>query len=59
LKKSKTSHLDYSSQIEGDIMQSHEKNQNVKKEMKNQDSMGKTNFSLSTMSLSPWAILAT
>jgi hypothetical protein len=29
------------------------------KKVKNQDSMGKTNFFLSTLSFSPWAILAT
>jgi hypothetical protein len=31
----------------------------VKKKVKSQDSMGKTNFFLSTMPLSPWAGLAT
>jgi hypothetical protein len=56
LKKSKTSHLDCRCHIEGDIMQNHEKNQ---KKLKNQDSMGKTNFFLSTMPFSPWAVLAT
>jgi hypothetical protein len=36
-------------------MQNHE----PKKKVKNQDSMGKTNFFLSTLSFSPWAVLAT
>jgi hypothetical protein len=31
----------------------------VNKKVKNQDSMGKTNFFLSTLPFSPWAILAT
>jgi hypothetical protein len=30
-----------------------------KKKVKNQDSMGKTNFFLSTLPFSPWAVLAT
>jgi hypothetical protein len=30
-----------------------------RKKVKNQDSMGETNFFLSTMPLSPWAVLAT
>jgi hypothetical protein len=30
-----------------------------KKEVKNQDSMGKTNFFHSTLSFSPWAVLST
>jgi hypothetical protein len=29
------------------------------KKVENQDSMGKTNFFLSTMHFSPWAVLAT
>jgi hypothetical protein len=29
------------------------------KEVKNQDSMGKTNFFLSTLPFNPWAVLAT
>jgi hypothetical protein len=48
-------HLDHSGHIEGDIMHNHEQ----KNKMKNQDSMGKTNFFLSTLPFSPWAILAT
>ena len=31
----------------------------MKKKVKNQDSMGKTNFFLSTQSFSPWVVLAT
>jgi hypothetical protein len=31
----------------------------VKKKVKNQDPMGKTNFFLSTLFFSPWAVLAT
>jgi hypothetical protein len=58
LKKSKTSHVDRSGDIEGDIMQNHEQKRKVKK-VKNQDSMGKSNFFLSTMPFGLWAILAT
>jgi hypothetical protein len=58
LKKIKTSHLDHSGHIQGDIMQNHEQKKNLKK-VKNQDSMGKTIFFLSTLPFSPWAILAT
>jgi hypothetical protein len=36
-------------------MQNHEKKEEVKK-VKNQDSMGKSNFFLSTLSFSPWAV---
>jgi hypothetical protein len=43
LKKIKSSHLDRSGHIEGDIMQNHEQKKKVKK-VKIQDSMGKTNF---------------
>jgi hypothetical protein len=50
-KNLKTSHLDCSNHIEGDIMQNHEKEEG--KRSKNQDSMGKTNFFLSTMLVSP------
>jgi hypothetical protein len=57
-KKSKTSHLDRSSHIEGDIMQNHEPKKKVKK-VKKQDFMGKTNFFLSTLPFSPWAVSAT
>jgi hypothetical protein len=39
-------------------MQNDEQKKKVKK-MKNQDSMGKTNFFLSTLLFSPWAVLAT
>jgi hypothetical protein len=49
-KKSKTSHLDCSSHIEGDVMQNYEQKKKLKK-IKNQDSMGKTNYFLSTLSL--------
>jgi hypothetical protein len=58
LKKSKTSHSYHSSHVEDDIMQNHEQNKKVKK-VKNQDSIGKTNFFLSTMPFSPWAASAT
>jgi hypothetical protein len=42
-------------------MQNHEQKKKMKKvkKVKNQDSMGKTNFFLSTLPFSPWAILAT
>jgi hypothetical protein len=56
--KSKTSCLDHSSHIESDIMQNHEGKKKWKK-VKNQDSMGNTNFFLSTLPFSPWAVLAT
>jgi hypothetical protein len=39
-------------------MQNHEQKEKVKK-VKNQDSMGKTNFFLNTLPFSPWAVLAT
>jgi hypothetical protein len=39
-------------------MQNHEKKKRVKK-VENQDSMGKTNFFLSTLPFSPWVVLAT
>jgi hypothetical protein len=39
-------------------MQNHEQKKKVKK-VKNQDSMGKTNFFLSTLAFSPWVVLAT
>jgi hypothetical protein len=54
----KTSHSDCSGHIEGDIMQNHEQ-QKKWKEVKNQDSMGKTNFFLSTLPFSPWVASAT
>jgi hypothetical protein len=54
-KKSKTSHSDHSSHIEGDVMQNHEQN----KKVENQDFMGKTNYFLRTLPFSPWAVSAT
>jgi hypothetical protein len=39
-------------------MQNHEQKNKMKK-VKNQASMGKTNFFLSTLPFNPWAILAT
>jgi hypothetical protein len=57
-KNKKTLHSDLSSHIKDGIMQDHEQKQKVKK-VKNQYSMGKNNFFLSTMSFSPWAILPT
>jgi hypothetical protein len=54
-KNKKTSYLDHNSHNEGDIMQNHEQ----KKRVKNQDSMGKTNFFLSTLPFNPWAVSAT
>jgi hypothetical protein len=39
-------------------MQNHEQKKKVKK-VKNQDSMGKKPFFLSTLPFSPWAVLAT
>jgi hypothetical protein len=40
-------------------MQNHEQKKKEKKKVKNQDFMGKTNFFLSTLPFSPWAVLAT
>ena len=57
-KKSKTSHLDRSGHIEGDIMQNHEQKEKVKKSEKPRFN-GKTKFFLITMPFSPWAVLAT
>jgi hypothetical protein len=57
-KKSKTSHFDHRGHIKGDIMQNLEQKKKVKK-VKIQDSMGKTNFFLSTLLDSPLAVLAT
>jgi hypothetical protein len=51
-KKSKTSHLDHSGHIDGDIMQNHEQKKKVKKSEKPRF-MGKTNFFLSTLPFSP------
>jgi hypothetical protein len=57
-KKSKTSHSNCSGHFEDDIMQNHgQKKKSEKSE--NQDSMDKTNFFLSTVPFSPWAISAT
>jgi hypothetical protein len=58
LEKNQKLHFDCSSHIEGDIVQNHEQNKKVEKS-KNQDSMGKTNFFLSTLPFNPWAISAT
>jgi hypothetical protein len=44
-KKTKTSHLDHSGHIEGDVMQNHEQKKKVKKS-ENQDFVGKTNYFL-------------
>jgi hypothetical protein len=57
-KKSKNSHSNHSSHIEGDIMQNHEQKEKWKK-LKIQDSMDKRNFFLSTLTFSPWAVSAT
>jgi hypothetical protein len=51
----KTSNSNHNSHTKGDIMQNHEQ----KKEVKKQDSIGKTNFFLSTLPFSPWAVSAT
>jgi hypothetical protein len=50
--------LNHSGHIEGGIMQNHEPKKKVKK-VKNQDSMGKTNFFLSTLPFNLWAVSAT
>jgi hypothetical protein len=57
-KNSKTTHLDRNNHIEVNIMQNHEQKKKWKK-VKNQDFMGKKNFFLSTLPLSPWAVSAT
>ena len=56
-KKSKTSHLDFSGHIEGDIMYDYEKKK--WKKVKSQDSMDKTNFFLNTLPFNPFSILST
>jgi hypothetical protein len=48
----------HSIHIEDDIMQNHEEKKKVKK-VKNQGSMGKTNFFFSTLPFSPWAVFTT
>jgi hypothetical protein len=48
----------HSIHIEDDIMQNHEEKKKVKK-VKNQGSMGKTNFFFNTLPFSPRAVLAT
>jgi hypothetical protein len=66
-KKSKTLHSDCSGHIEDGVMQNCEKKKYIYiyilffkvKKVKNQDFIGKTNFFFSTLSFSPWAILAT
>jgi hypothetical protein len=59
LKKNiKTSHSDHSCHIKDGIVQNHEDKIKVKK-VKNQDTMGKTNFFLSTLPFSPWAVSTT
>jgi hypothetical protein len=40
-------------------MQNHEQTKIKMKKVKNQDSVGKTNFFLSTLPFNPWAVLAT
>jgi hypothetical protein len=57
-KKSKTSHLDHSGHVEDDIIKNNEQ-KIIEKKVKIQDFMGKTNFFLSTLPSSPWAISAT
>jgi hypothetical protein len=59
-KKSKTTHLDRNSHIEGDLdlMQKHERKRKMKK-VKNQDSIGKTYIFLSTLPSNPLTVLAT
>jgi hypothetical protein len=56
-KKSKISHLDCSSNIEGVVMHNHEQKKKWKK-VKNQDFMGKTNYFFRTLPFSPWAVSA-
>jgi hypothetical protein len=57
--KPKTSYLDCTGHIEGDIMQNHEQKKKGEKKVKNQDFMGKTNFFLSTLPFSPWVASTT
>jgi hypothetical protein len=57
----KISNLSYSypsNHIENDIMQNHEQKQKLKKKMKTQDSIGKTNLFFGTLPFSPHVILA-
>jgi hypothetical protein len=57
-KNKKTSHLDRSSHIEGDIMQNQEQKKRVKKSEKPRF-YGQNKLFFSTLPFSPWAILAT
>jgi hypothetical protein len=40
-------------------MQNHEQKKKSEKKVKNQDFMGKTNYFLGTVPISPWAVSAT
>jgi hypothetical protein len=57
LKKSKTLNSNNSGHIEGDIMQNHEKKKRLKKSEKPRF-YGQTNFFISTLPFSTWAVLA-
>jgi hypothetical protein len=57
-KRKKTSHSNHRANIDVDIMYTQQPKKK-KKKVKNQDSMGKTNFFLSTLPFSLWAVLAT
>jgi hypothetical protein len=57
-KKSRISHSNLNSHFKDDIMHNHEQKKKEKK-VKNQDSMGKTNFFLSILPFNSWAVLAT
>jgi hypothetical protein len=50
--------LDHSAHIENDIVHDHEQKKKWKK-VKNQDSMGKTNYFLRTLPFNLWVVLAT
>jgi hypothetical protein len=58
-KKLKTSRLDCSSDVEGDIVQNHEQKGKVKKKCKTKILLDRTNFFLSTVAFTPWKISAT
>jgi hypothetical protein len=51
-------HLDCNGYIEDDVKQNNEQKETWKK-VKNQDSMGQTNFLLCTLPFIPYALLAT
>jgi hypothetical protein len=58
-KKIETSHSKHNGCIEDGIIQNHKQNKKSEKKVEKQDSMDKTNFFLSTLPFSPWAVSTT